>query len=195
LLHTIQLRALDAVDELIDAGVPDLREARLAERIRAVADRYGEGITGLPALLDGLDDRLTAVRRCGLPDTLAHEDFHPGNVRNLPGGGSPPVILDWGDAFIGHPAFDILRMVDDLDPAAAKPLLDLWQERWRASAPGSDPATALRLLRPVAALLHAVVYANFLANIEPSEHPYHAADVPDQLTAAVKGDSEAAHTN
>jgi aminoglycoside phosphotransferase (APT) family kinase protein len=138
----------------------------------------------LKPLLDGLDVRLAAVRRCGLPDTLVHEDFHPGNVRNLPGGGCPPVILDWGDAFIGHPGIDALRMVDDLDAALARPLLDAWQQHWKASVPGSDPATALNLLRPVAALLHAVVYANFLANIEPSERPYHAADVPDCLNTA-----------
>lgn len=186
LLHVIQRQARHAIDDLIAAGVPDLRAGRLAERIRAVADPYGDGIAGLPALLDGLDDRLAAVHRCGLPDTLAHGDFHPGNVRNVPGGGSPPVILDWGDAVVAHPAFDILRMVGDLEPVAAEPLLDLWQERWRATAPGSDPAEALRLLRPVAPLLYAVVYANFLANIEPAEHPYHSADVPDQLAAAVE---------
>jgi hypothetical protein len=183
-LHTIQLYAADAVDDLIAAGVPDLRDALLADRIRAVAARYGAGVAGLRPLLDGLDVRLAALRRCGLPDTLVHEDFHPGNVRNLPGG--PPVILDWGDAFIGNPGFDALRMVDDLDTTRAKPLLEAWQQQWKASAPGSDPATALDLLRPVAALLHAVVYANFLANIEPSERPYHAADVPDRLNAAVQ---------
>jgi hypothetical protein len=186
LLHTIQLRAVDAVEDLIAAGVPDLRDALLADRIRAVAAHYGEGVVGLRTLLDGLDVRLAAVRRCGLPDTLVHEDFHPGNVRNLPGGRCPPVILDWGDAFIGNPGFDALRMVDDLDAALARPLLDAWQQQWRTSVPGSDPATALNLLRPVAPLLHAVVYANFLANIEPSEHPYHAADVPNCLNAAVR---------
>lgn len=185
LLHTIQLRALGEVTELIAAGVPDLRGALLAPRIRAVARRYGDGVAGLRALLDGLDERLAAAARCGMPDTLVHEDFHPGNVRNLPGGGSQPVILDWGDAFVGQPAFDALRLVGDLDDGQARPLLDAWRRRWEAAVPGSDPATALDLLRPVAALLHAVVYANFLANIEPSEHPYHAADVPERLTAAV----------
>jgi hypothetical protein len=30
------------------------------------------------------------------------------------------------------------------------------------------------------------VYANFLANIEPAEHPYHADDVPGHLAAAVE---------
>jgi hypothetical protein len=186
LLHTIQVRGVDAVDELIASGVPDLRAGRLAERIRAVAAAHGTAIRGLGPLVDGLDDRFATVRRCGLPDTLVHEDFHPGNVRNRPNGGSPPVILDWGDAFVGNPTFDVLRMVDDLDPVQAKPLLDAWQELWRASAPGSDPATALALLRPVESLLQAMVYANFLANIEPSEHPYHAADVSIHLNAAVR---------
>jgi hypothetical protein len=184
LLHTIQARGVDAVDDLIASGVPDLRAGKLADRVRAVAAAHGAAITGLGPLVDGLDGRFAAVRRCGLPDTLVHGDFHPGNVRNRPNGGSPPVILDWGDAFVGNPAFDALRMVDDLHPAQAKPLLDAWQEQWRASAPGSDPVTALELLRPVQALLQAVVYANFLANIEPSEHPYHAADVPERLNAA-----------
>jgi len=34
-------------------------------------------------------------------------------VRNRPNGGSPPVILDWGDAFVGNPAFDALRSCPD----------------------------------------------------------------------------------
>jgi hypothetical protein len=42
----------------------------------------------------------------------------------------------------------------------------------------------VRLLRPVAPLLGAVVYGNFLQNIEPSEWPYHALDVPSCLKAA-----------
>jgi hypothetical protein len=186
LLHTIQVRGVDAVDDLISSGVPDLRAGKLADRIRAVAAAHGAAITGLGPLVDRLDDRFAAVGGCGLPDTLVHEDFHPGNVRHRPNGALAPVILDWGDSFVGNPAFDALRMVDDLHPARAKPLLEAWQEQWRASAPGSDPATALALLRPVQALLQAVVYANFLANIEPSEHPYHAADVPERLNAAVE---------
>jgi hypothetical protein len=40
-------------------------------------------------------------------------------------------------------------------------------------------------MRPVAPLYGAAVYAGFVANIEPSEWPYHADDVPASLSAAV----------
>jgi hypothetical protein len=44
--------------------------------------------------------------------------------------------------------------------------------------PGCDPATAVDLLRPVAALHSAATYAAFVDRIEPTEWPYHVADVP-----------------
>jgi aminoglycoside phosphotransferase (APT) family kinase protein len=132
-------------------------------------------------LLAGLDDRLDEVRRCGLPDTLVHGDLHPGNVR---GDGERRVTIDWGDAFVGHPAFDILRLTETLAPATAAPMLAAWAGRWRADVPGCDPQRAVTLLRPVAPLRLAAVYAMFLAAIEPSEHPYHAGDVPACLARA-----------
>jgi hypothetical protein len=51
--------------------------------------------------------------------------------------------------------------------------------------PGSEPGRAAEVMRPMAALRAAETYAGFLAAIEPSEHPYHAADVPGRLAAAV----------
>ena len=52
---------------------------------------------------------------CGLPDALVHGDAHPGNAIGSQHG---TVLLDWGDSFIGHPAFDALRMGVGLDPAS-----------------------------------------------------------------------------
>ncbi|MCW3817796.1 aminoglycoside phosphotransferase family protein [Micromonospora sp. DR5-3] len=177
--HTVQLAAADDVSALLTAGVPDLRGPALAGWIR---DRLAPHDLSVAAdLLADLDDRLAEVRRCGLPDTLVHGDLHPGNVR---GDGVRRVMIDWGDSFVGHPAFDILRLTETLDPAAAAPLLHAWAARWRADAPGSDPHRAVDLLRPVAPLRMAAVYAMFLAGIEPSEHPYHAGDVPACLKRA-----------
>jgi hypothetical protein len=168
------------------AGLPDHRidPARIAD----VTKPYLSEISGLGALLDGLPARLDAVAGCGLPDTLIHGDLHPGNVRTLSHGDRHPgdvraggdgdgatVIVDWGDAGIGNPAFDILRLTED------EGVLRDWAARW----PGADALRAVELLRPVAALRDAVTYAGFLASIEPSEWPYHAADVPDALRRAV----------
>ena len=60
-----------------------------------------------------------------------------------------------------------------------------WAARWRASrSRAATPVRAYELLRPVAALRNATVYADFLDQIEPAEHPYHADDVGDWLTIA-----------
>ncbi|WP_446218594.1 phosphotransferase family protein [Micromonospora sp. IBHARD004] len=184
--HAIQVRAADDVAALVAAGVPDRRGPALARWIRAALAPHD--VSTVDGLLAGLDDRLDEVRRCGLPDTLVHGDLHPGNVR---GDGERRVIIDWGDAFVGHPAFDILRLTETLDPATAAPLLAAWAARWRADVPGCDPERAVALLRPVAPLRLAAVYAMFLAGIEPSEHPYHAGDVPACLSqAAVAAEAE-----
>jgi hypothetical protein len=95
------------------------------------------------------------------------------------------VIIDWGDAVVAHPGFDILRLTEGLPAPDAAALIAGWAAWWRAAVPGCDPERAAALLVPVARLRAAVQYAEFLARIEPSEHPYHAADVPDRLSAAV----------
>lgn len=173
-MHAIQVAASGSVGALVDAGVPDRRAAPLSTAVAEVVADHGDGDPRLRDLVAGLDERLAAVAACGLPDTLVHGDLHPGNVR---GDEHHRVLIDWGDAFIGHPGFDILRLTEDLPLAAAADLVGAWADRWRATVPGGDPETAIALLRPVAALRNAAVYADFLANIEPAEHPYHAADV------------------
>ncbi|KAB1906131.1 phosphotransferase [Micromonospora sp. AMSO1212t] len=177
--HAVQLRACEVVGELVAAGVPDLRGARLAGWIR---ERLaGHDVSAAAGLLDGLDHRLRQVGDCGLPDTLVHGDLHPGNVR---GDDGQRTVIDWADSFAGHPAFDILRLTEDVDADAAARLIDAWARRWRTDVPGSDPHRAVDLLRPVAPLRQAAVYAMFLDAIEPSEHPYHVHDVPAALARA-----------
>ncbi|GHJ18191.1 phosphotransferase family protein [Micromonospora sp. AKA38] len=177
--HAVQVRAVGAAGRLVADGVPDLRGVRLGGWIRRWL--AGHDVSAAAELLDGLDERLRQVRDCGLPDTLVHGDLHPGNVR---GDGTRRVVLDWADAFVGHPAFDVLRLAEGLAAPAVARLIDAWADRWRADAPGCDPHRAVDLLRPVAPLRLAAAYAMFLAGIEPSEHPYHALDVPAALARA-----------
>jgi hypothetical protein len=181
--HSVAVRAAGHVDELLAAGVPDRRGPALAATIRRTAGGRAAADPPLAALLDGLVDRLAAVAACGLPDTLGHGDLHAGNVRGHLGG--PYVVIDWGDSFVGHPAFDIVRLTGHMAGTDAAPVLAAWADRWRATVPGCDPERAVELMRPVTALRNASVYADFLANIEAAEHPYHAADVDDWLTVAI----------
>ncbi|GAA2498771.1 phosphotransferase [Winogradskya humida] len=99
-----------------------------------------------------------------------------------PGAAGGVVIVDWADSAVGHPALDIVRLGQEL-PAGS--LVAEWAARWRAAVPGSDPETALELIRPVAALASAALYQDFIDHIEESERPYHESDVPELLRAAV----------
>ena len=129
--------------------------------------------TELGKLVSGLPRRSAALADCGIPDTLVHGDFHPGNVRS---DGVRRVILDWTDSVIGHPALDVRGQ-----PAPMR----AWRSLWRARIPGCEPERALALRRPLGPLRGAAVYDAFLAGIEPSERPYHAADPLDCLRAAI----------
>lgn len=178
--HPIALAALDDVETLVSGGVPDRRGDALATWIRTTLhDRIGAHPAA--ALLDRLDAVLAAVAECGLPDTLVHGDAHPGNVRR---DGVRLAVLDWGDSFVGNPAFDALTLVAQLDEPDQEGVLERWAGLWRDTVPGSEPSRALDLLRPVAALRSAAVYAEFLARIEPTQRRFHDADVPEQLDAA-----------
>jgi hypothetical protein len=168
-LLAIQLRAVDDLGRLLHDGVPDLRGCRLGDRLRTLIDE------------DWVQQRLNAAAACGLPDTLVHGDMHPGNVRGTP---ESRTIIDWGDSFLGQPAFDIIRLAEGLAEPEAERLTAFWAERWRDAFPPSDPLAAVEILRPVAALRNALTFATFLANIEESEHPYHAGDVPFWLAQA-----------
>jgi hypothetical protein len=179
--HTIQLRAAERLDELVAIGVPDRRGARLATFLRSALAGAAPSVV---EVVPDLDARLAAAAACGLPDTLVHGDLWPGNTRAVDGG--EPIVMDWGDATLGNPAFDIVRLAGGLDDADAAPVRRAWAARWRDDVPGSEPERAAALLTPVAALNGAATYATFLANIEPSEHPYHADDVQACLAMAAE---------
>ncbi len=179
-IHPVQAHFAGRIDDLLAAGVPDRRLD--ANALAAVAEPWCDRIDGLRALLDRLPRRLDDIRACGVPDTLVHGDLHPGNTRL---GSGTPVIMDWGDSTLSHPALDILLLTDRLEPGEGEALQAAWALRWRLAVPGSDPARAIELMRPVAPLRSAVIYHDFLAAIEPSEHVYHAADVPRALKEAV----------
>ena len=180
--HEVQLTAATQVPRLLDLGIPDLRPSRLTAHLTHTVNEYAGSDPALADLVAGLPDRWAAIDECGLPDTLVHGDLHPGNAR---GDATHQVVLDWGDSFVGHPGFDILRLTEWLPEPDAGELIDAWAAQWQDAVPGSDPLRAIKLLRPVAALRNAAVYARFLAHIEPAEYPYHADDVPFWLDKAV----------
>jgi hypothetical protein len=185
-LLAIQTDALGRLPEL--HGVPTETGDDFRARAEAALPRWLELVSPddrpvLAELVSGLSTRFAAVADCGVPDTLVHGDFHPGNVRSTDG--TRPVIIDWGDARIGHPAIDLLRIRDTDRGDGPEQLTEQWCAHWRRTAPGSDPERAIELIEPVGGLRDALIYGMFLRSIEPTEHPYHLADVPIGLRNAI----------
>lgn len=188
LLVGLQTAWVGRVDELLAAGVPDMRGPALVAATADVAARRGgdlarEERARLNALVADLPARLADVDACGIPDSLLHGDFHPGNVRGEAG---RLTLLDWGDSAVAHPLLD-LRAFESSIPAAEVPRVRThWFVRWRAAVPGCDPERAADLLAPVAAARLAVVYQRFVDHVEPVERRHHDDDVVDSLRAAAR---------
>ena len=179
-LIELQTLSRSRLDELADLGVPDHRPLDLAGAagelaVRVEADLAPADRRLVDQLLADLPERLAALAACGLPPTLVHGDFHPGNVR-LAGGGSRPVVLDWADASLGSPARDLAHLLAHLEPGDRPAALDRAVRCWRAAVPGCDPAGAAALAGPVAALAAALAWQGFLDRIEPDERVYHEGD-------------------
>ncbi|MEV6285691.1 aminoglycoside phosphotransferase family protein [Kribbella sp. NPDC051770] len=128
----------------------------------------------LPQLLERLD-------AAGLPNTLVHGDFHPGNWRS---DGTTRRIVDWADSYVGHPAVDLHRLCGYLPPAQQELARAVWISAWKEHLPHSDPALALPPVTVLTRLLGAITYQRFLDNIEPAERIYHEGDPASELAAA-----------
>jgi Ser/Thr protein kinase RdoA (MazF antagonist) len=186
MLTDLQHRWSGRIKRLLDTGMADWRAAALGEAIPALIRRLGgtvsaEARSGLGRLEAGLPRRFADLEACGLPDTLVHGDFHPGNLR---GGASRMTILDWGDCGVGHPLLDQPAFLGRARAGTEALLRTTWSDAWRRLVPGCDPDRAAELIAPIAAVRQALIYQHFLDNIEPAEHPYHRADPADWLTRA-----------
>jgi Ser/Thr protein kinase RdoA (MazF antagonist) len=165
-------------------GIPDRRPETLSTAVRDLLDGpvgAGLGAEELRAAR-GLRWRWEMLADCGLPDTLVHGDFHPGNWRR---GDNRLVVLDLADAHLGNPVLDGLRAIDYLPADRRRVAVDAWVAAWTAAVPRSRPAEALRVAEPLAHLAYAVRYQEFLDNIEPSERVYHHRDPAAAIRQAV----------
>jgi hypothetical protein len=185
-LIALQASYLGRTADLLALGLPDRRLSAIGARGAAVVDDQAAALTSderrrLDRLVQTLDRRAADLTSCGVPDTLVHGDFHPGNVR---GGSDRHTILDWSDSAVGHPLSDELAFFRPLAAADRDLVRTAWSASWRRIVPGCDPERAVELLQPVMPLMAAIVYADFCAAIEPDERIYHARDVPAALRDA-----------
>ncbi|WP_394160286.1 hypothetical protein [Galactobacter valiniphilus] len=126
-------RAAEAhVDELLAAGVPDLRPEALPE----LAERLVfEDAPELAHLLPLWEADAACLAASGIRPSVQHEDLHPGNVF-----ASSLTAFDWGDASVSHPWQSLTVAVQEpWELTAQKVYLREW-----GRDPG-DPRTAAEL--------------------------------------------------
>jgi Ser/Thr protein kinase RdoA (MazF antagonist) len=196
LLVGLQADWPNRIGGLLDLGLPDWRGhtfPALAEQAigQSAPDLDDDTREGLAQLASGLPARFEALASCGVPDTLVHGDFHPGNVRSATAEPEPDTdadlrLYDWGDSGVGHPMFDQAAFLQRMSEADRVVTRARWSELWRQAVPGSDPDRAATLLSPVSALRQAVTYQLFLDNIEPAERVYHHTDPQAWLVRAAQ---------
>jgi hypothetical protein len=164
--------------------IPDRRPEILAAAVRDLLDGPvgAELSPGELRAAGSLQSRWEMLADCGLPDTVVHGDFHPGNWRR---GDGAPVVLDFADAHLGNPVLDGLRAIDFLPAGRRRTAADAWIAAWTAAVPQSRPAEALRIAEPLAHLAYALRYQEFLDNIEPSERVYHRGDPAASIRQAI----------
>jgi hypothetical protein len=187
MLIDLQAEWIDRLPELERLDVVDKRAAAALPRVYSVVDRNRHELDGytqreLDLIVEWLPERFAALEACGIPDTLVHGDFYPGNVRGTPGSYR---ILDWGDCGVGNPMLDLRPAFERLSPADQLGWISIWAGEWSRVVPGCDARHAAELVRPLGPIFGAIAYQKFLDNIEPSERRYFDGDPVHALRKAV----------
>ena len=142
LYASVQIDLAEQIDELLVAGVPDLRLASLPARADAMvddlaalgADEARRTAEAMPRMLEDCA-RLASF---GVPETIEHDDLHDGQVFVKDG---RYLLLDWGDACVSHPFFTLAVTldgfiawgVDDVEHSEdTEPYLDAYLEPFQA---------------------------------------------------------------
>lgn len=182
-LATLPMRydeLLDDIDALL-IDMPDGMSADEYERLRACAPAFAADCAALAAL--------------GIPASIDHSDLHDGNVLRR---ADHYVIIDWGDACVGHPFMTLpvtLRSIayhlelDAGDPALAG-LRDGYLAAWSDFGAPDALQGAFVLARRISMINRALTWREALRHAPPEQRAADADAVPGWLLeylAAVAG--------
>ena len=155
----LQIELVDEVDEMVSAGVPDMRLSTLPSRYEQMLDDLIELPSDDRRRLEGktsdVREMCEQLAGYGLPETIQHDDFHDGQVFVRDG---RFLLLDWGDACVSHPFFSLSVTLegnlawglDDVeDSVDVVPFRDVYLAPFARIAGGADLVaasdTALRI--------------------------------------------------
>lgn len=171
-LGNLQIESATATRALLDARSRDARmEELLAQTdpfFELMADLMEKQLKIPPPMLSLQELRKLAAQvkeACcyladlGLPDTLGHFDFNPGNVIATP---NRCIFLDWAEAYVGHPFFTFEYLREHLSRIHAgnvaweTKIKSCYVESWTAFAGTDEISQALKITPLVAVYAYAV---------------------------------------
>ena len=176
----LQRRTVPALDELLAAGVPDLRPSAVpaaVQQLVAIDDVPAELRERLVVLQPLIVDACLRLAADGLPATLQHDDLHENNVLLVDGSPGHYRIFDFGDASIAHPLGTWLVTSRSLTyhagwapdgPELAR-LRDVYLEAFSDLAPLGTLRESLRIAYDVASIGRVLSWQRALLDATPEE--------------------------
>jgi hypothetical protein len=176
----LQLDLSDSVDEVIAFGTPDDRAGNLRAAFEELLPRWElESLLPLAAVIEDSAERLDET----IPISVVHEEFNDNNVHLGAGG---PVVIDWGEAVVGHPfAGLVVTMRGLVDRWGYEPggpelrrLRDLYLEPWTVFAPLAELVELFDLAYALGMVSRALSWDRILAPLDEEECAEYAHIVP-----------------
>ena len=185
-LAGIQIASTNRLNELLEAGCPDLRITTLLELLdpflEVMADLMKQQTKVPPVILSERDfselsvmikDALQCLDTLEIPPTLGHSDFNPANIIV---GRERCTFLDWAEAHVSHPfltfEFLLAHLRKDFQQLASveKDLRATYSGAWSAVASPGQIAEAY-LFSPLVAVYAYAVSAQIWRNPERLKIP------------------------
>jgi hypothetical protein len=174
-LADLQIDSIGKRDELLGAGSRDLRSGTLLELVdpflEVIADLMQQQTKVPPAIMSRkelfdlgatIKNALCCLEAVGLPDTLGHSDFNPGNILV---GFERCVFIDWAEANVSHPFLTFEYLISHLrkDYPSLVPfegaIRSSYARRWE-SVSLSEHVSEAFLFSPLAAVFAYAVAGN-----------------------------------
>ena len=171
-LANLQIDSVSVQQKLLEAGCRDLRTTALLELVDPFLDSMAELMLKqmkvpppvlsrqeLSCLGVTLRDALHCLGALGIPDTLGHSDFNPGNIVV---GSESCTFIDWAEAHVGHPFLTFEYLISQLKkdyPALLQFEEDIkscYTQRWQSLLSPEQVSEALSLTPLVAVFAYAV---------------------------------------
>jgi phosphotransferase family enzyme len=177
----LQLDLGESVDELIALGTPDDRPGNLRAAFEELLPRWEleSPLLPLAPVIEDYAGRLGDT----IPISVLHEEFNDNNIHL---GADGPIVLDWGEAAIGHPfAGLVVAMRGLVDRWGYEPggselcrLRDLYLEPWTAFAPLPELVGLFDLAYALGMISRALAWDRILAPLGEEDRAEYAHTVP-----------------